>query len=356
MILIKKYILEGGSIFNLIKRNFHDNDEKDNKISFANTIEFSKKILEKLDYIPKFFDKVKNKKFLYTSNITTMQLNIGKICNLSCKHCHIEAGPHRKEFMSKELMQECLFVFKKHKFKVMDITGGAPEMIPNFEYLVKESAKIADEVIVRTNLCILLEKKYEHLINFYAQNKVTIFCSLPFYTKDITDGVRGIGVYDSSIVVLKKLNEVGYGKTLTLNLVYNPSGAFLPDSQENLEKEYRKKLLEEYNIIFTNLFAITNNPIGRFGMSLYKKNKLKPYMLKLFNAYNEDTVESLMCRTEINVSYDGYIYDCDFNQALDLKINSNKVHISDYKICDFKKRKIVVGNHCYGCTAGAGSS
>ena len=149
---------------------------------------------------------------------------------------------------------------------------------------------------------------------------------------------------------------MGYGKELPLNLVYNPDGAFLPDSQESLETEYRKKLLDEYGIIFTNLFTITNNPIGRFGMRLYKKDKLKNYMLKLFNAYNEDTVEFLMCRNEINVSYDGYIFDCDFNQALDLKINSDKVHISDYKNCDFPNRKIALGNHCYGCTAGAGSS
>ncbi|WP_288868163.1 arsenosugar biosynthesis radical SAM (seleno)protein ArsS [uncultured Parvimonas sp.] len=312
--------------------------------------------MESLNYIPKFFEKVENKKFLYTSSMDIMQLNIGKICNLACKHCHVEAGPHRKEYMKKEIMDDCLYVFKKHNFKVMDITGGAPEMMPNFEYLVEESGKIAKEVIVRTNLTILLDEKYSHLIDFYAKNRVTIFCSLPFYTKEITDGVRGVGVYEDSIEVLKKLNAVGYGKELPLNLVYNPDGAFLPDSQESLETEYRKKLLDEYEIIFTNLFTITNNPIGRFGMRLYKKDKLKNYMLKLFNAYNEDTVEFLMCRNEINVSYDGYIFDCDFNQALDLKINSDKVHISDYKNCDFPKRKIALGNHCYGCTAGAGSS
>lgn len=312
--------------------------------------------MECLNYIPKFFEKVENKKFLYTSSMDTMQLNIGKICNLACKHCHVEAGPHRKEYMKKEIMDDCLYVFKKHNFKVMDITGGAPEMMPNFEYLVEESRKIAKEVIVRTNLTILLDEKYSHLIDFYAKNRVTIFCSLPFYTKEITDGVRGVGVYEDSIEVLKKLNAVGYGKELALNLVYNPDGAFLSDSQESLETEYRKKLLDEYGIIFTNLFTITNNPIGRFGMRLYKKDKLKNYMLKLFNAYNEDTVEFLMCRNEINVSYDGYIFDCDFNQALDLKINSDKVHISDYKNCDFPKRKIALGNHCYGCTAGAGSS
>lgn len=312
--------------------------------------------MECLNYIPKFFEKVENKKFLYTSSMDTMQLNIGKICNLACKHCHVEAGPHRKEYMKKDIMDDCLYVFKKHNFKVMDITGGAPEMMPNFEYLVEESRKIAKEVIVRTNLTILLDEKYSHLIDFYAKNRVTIFCSLPFYTKEITDGVRGVGVYEDSIEVLKKLNAVGYGKELALNLVYNPDGAFLPDSQESLETEYRKKLLDEYGIIFTNLFTITNNPIGRFGMRLYKKDKLKNYMLKLFNAYNEDTVEFLMCRNEINVSYDGYIFDCDFNQALDLKINSDKVHISDYKNCDFPKRKIALGNHCYGCTAGAGSS
>lgn len=285
-----------------------------------------------------------------------MQLNIGKICNLCCKHCHVQAGPHRKEYMSKEIMDDCLFVFKKHNFKTMDITGGAPEMIPNFEYLVTQSRKIAKDVIVRTNLCILLQEKYRHLIEFYKDNKVTIFCSLPFYTKETTDGIRGEGVYDSSIEVLKKLNSVGYGKDLTLNLVYNPDGAFLPDSQKYLENEYRKKLSEKYGIVFNNLFTITNNPIGRFGMSLYKKNHLKSYMLKLFNAYNEDTVEFLMCRNEINVSYDGYIFDCDFNQAIDLKINSNKIHISDYKNHNFSKRKIALGNHCYACTAGAGSS
>lgn len=348
--------MEGDIIFNLIKRNFKQEEKVEKKISFSNQIEFSRKVLETLDYIPKFFKKVKNKDFLYTTDINVMQLNIGKICNLCCKHCHVEAGPHRKEFMKKEIMDDCLYVFKKHKFKIMDITGGAPEMMPNFEYIVKESCKIAKEVIVRTNLSILLDEKYMHLIDFYAKHKVTIVCSLPFYTKDITDSVRGEGVYESSIEVLKKLNSVGYGKNLTLNLVYNPDGAFLPDAQENLENIYREKLLNEYGIVFNNLFTITNNPIGRFGMRLYKKDKLKAYMLKLFNAYNEDTIESLMCRNEINVSFDGYIFDCDFNQALDLKIDSKFNHISYYRENNFEKRKIVTGNHCYGCTAGAGSS
>lgn len=312
--------------------------------------------MECIDYIPKFFDTVKNKEFLYTSSMDVMQLNIGKICNLACKHCHVEAGPHRTEHMSKQTMDDCLYVFKKHHFKVMDITGGAPEMIPHFEYLVEEARKIAKEVIVRTNLCILLQDKYKHLIDFYAKHRVTIFCSLPFYTKEITDGVRGVGVYEGSISVLKQLNAVGYGTALPLNLVYNPDGAFLPMSQECLENKYRKQLLEEYGIVFTNLFTITNNPIGRFGISLYKKDKLQLYMQKLINAYNEDTVQNLMCRNEINVSYDGYIYDCDFNQAIDLKIHADKVHISDYKNCNFIKRKIAIGNHCYACTAGAGSS
>lgn len=285
-----------------------------------------------------------------------MQLNIGKICNLACKHCHVEAGPQRKEYMKRDIMDDCLYVFEKHNFKVMDITGGAPEMVPDFEYLVSKSSKIAKEVIVRTNLSILLDDKYKHLIDFYAENKVTIFCSLPFYTKEITDGVRGLGVYDSSIEVLRKLNKVGYGKELTLNLVYNPNGAFLPSSQGCLEAEYKEKLFLEYGIVFNNLFVITNNPIGRFGITLYKKDKLENYMTKLYNAYNEDTIEFLMCRNEINVSYDGYIFDCDFNQAINLKINSEKKHIRDYRDNYFKKRKIVTGNHCYGCTAGAGSS
>ena len=303
-----------------------------------------------------FEDKVEEKDFLYTKeNLSTMQINVGKLCNLACTHCHMEAGPNREEVMSKDVIDSCMRVFKRNCMSTIDITGGAPEMNPDFKYLLSESLKLADKVIVRTNLTILLEPEYEDLLKIYVDNKIELFASLPCYTEDNTDKVRGKGVFEKSVKVLKILNDLGYGKKddLVLNLVYNPGGAFLPPKQEVLTEDYRKILKENYDIVFTNLFAITNNPVGRFGESLKRENKYDEYMTLLEEKFNPQAVENMMCRDQVSVSWDGYIYDCDFNQTIDLKSESpNFIKKTD----KLNKRKIRVKNHCYACTAGAGSS
>ncbi|EJE7235525.1 radical SAM/Cys-rich domain protein [Clostridium sporogenes] len=318
----------------------------------------NKSYLEKLDCIPSFESKVTNKDFCKTNkSLTTMQINIGKLCNLACKHCHVEAGPSRTEIMNLETMKDCLQVFKENNFSILDITGGAPEMNPNFEWLVKEAIKIGAKVIVRSNLVILREEKYKHLLEFYAENKVEVVCSLPYYSAKDADRQRGEGVFNESINILKKLNKLGYGKdeSLVLNLVYNPGGAFLPPPQECLELEYKQKLKKEYEITFNNLFTITNNPVGRFGAFLKRSNNLEGYMERLSNNFNSSTVENMMCRNQLSIAWDGKLYDCDFNQTLGWTVNG-KNHISMLKGNPIEKRQISLGNHCYACTAGSGSS
>lgn len=304
-----------------------------------------------------FKDKVGNDELLRTKkNPSTFQVNIGKLCNISCNHCHVEAGPNRTEVMDLETMDYCLKVFENNGFKTMDITGGAPEMNPNFRYFLDKAIKIAEKVIVRTNLVILTEDGYLDLPKHFADNRVELVASLPCYTEDNTDAMRGKGVFEKSIVALKTLNSLGYGSQddLVLNLVYNPGGAFLPPCQELLTEDYRKRLLEDHGIVFTNLFTITNNPLGRFKRSLEYNNKLDEYMQLLEDNFNPSTVENMMCRDQISVSWDGYIYDCDFNQMIDMKANLDKVHISE--VDSIFIRNIKTGNHCYACTAGAGSS
>ncbi|HDK7167742.1 TPA: arsenosugar biosynthesis radical SAM protein ArsS [Clostridium botulinum] len=318
----------------------------------------NKNYLEKLDCIPSFESKVTNKDFCKTNkSLIIMQINIGKLCNLACKHCHVEAGPSRTEIMNLETMKDCLQVFKENNFSILDITGGAPEMNPNFEWLVKEAIKIGAKVIVRSNLVILREEKYKHLLEFYADNKVEVVCSLPYYSAKDADRQRGDGVFNESINILKKLNKLGYGKdeSLVLNLVYNPGGAFLPPPQESLELEYKQKLKKEYEITFNNLFTITNNPVGRFGAFLKRSNNLEGYMERLSNNFNSSTVENMMCRNQLSIAWDGKLYDCDFNQTLGWTVNG-KNHISMLKGNPIEKRQISLGNHCYACTAGSGSS
>ncbi|MGO5073823.1 arsenosugar biosynthesis radical SAM (seleno)protein ArsS [Clostridium sporogenes] len=318
----------------------------------------NKSDLEKLDCIPSFESKVTNKDFCKTNkSLTTMQINIGKLCNLTCRHCHVEASPNRTEIMNLETMKDCLQVFKENNFSILDITGGAPEMNPNLEWLIKEAIKIGAKVIVRSNLVILREEKYKHLLEFYAENKVEVVCSLPYYSAKNADRQRGEGVFNESINILKKLNKLGYGKdeSLVLNLVYNPGGAFLPPSQESLELEYKQKLKNEYGITFNNLFTITNNPVGRFGAFLKRSNNLEGYMERLSNSFNSSTVENMMCRNQLSIAWDGKLYDCDFNQTLGWTVNG-KNHISMLKGHPIEKRQISLGNHCYACTAGNGSS
>jgi len=289
------------------------------------------------------------------------QVNIGKMCNQTCRHCHVDAGPDRKEIMTKETMQQCIEVLKNNcVFKTVDITGGAPELNSNFRWFVEEIAKLKRKIIVRCNLTIILaNKKYYDLPHFYKKYNVEVVSSLPFYSKDRTDRQRGNGVFDDSIKALQMLNEVGYGKDetgLILNLVYNPAGAFLSPSQKALERDYKEALKKNFEVEFNNLFVITNMPISRYLDYLLNSGNYESYMEKLVNAYNPVAAANVMCRNTLSVGWDGYLYDCDFNQMLELKVNCDSRHISNFNSEVLSDREIIVGQHCYGCTAGSGSS
>ena len=298
---------------------------------------------------------------LKPTGVEIFQVNVGKMCNQTCRHCHVDAGPDRDEIMTRETMQHCIDVLKAYpQLRTVDITGGAPEMNPCFRWFVEEISTLGKHIIVRCNLTIILaNKKYHDLPQFYKLHNIEVVSSLPFYTQDRTDRQRGIGVFEDSIKALQLLNETGYGKKgtgLVLNLVYNPAGAFLPPSQQSLEKEYKQALMERYNIEFNNLFAITNLPINRFLDYLLQSENYESYMEKLVNAYNPVAAANVMCRNTISIGWDGCLYDCDFNQMLELKVDCTKSHISNFNIGDLNNRKIIVGQHCYGCTAGSGSS
>lgn len=303
-----------------------------------------------------FIEKIDNS-CKRTSSISTLQVNLGKVCNLTCTHCHVNAGPNRSEIMSKETVNQIVEVLKKFSFKVLDITGGEPTMNPHLKHLIENARKHVDTIMVRTNLVILKDKDYIDYIDFYAKNKVTLVASLPCYTIENTDAMRGDGTFTNSISVLKKLNELGYGieEDLQLNLVYNPGGAFLPGSQKELEKDYKKILEEKYGLQFNNLFTITNLPLGRFAQDLKRENSFEGYMNLLEDKYNEEAANNIMCRSQISVDYRGGIYDCDFNQILGLQANGPET-LNELLKGESLDREIVFENHCYGCTAGAGSS
>jgi radical SAM/Cys-rich protein len=298
---------------------------------------------------------------LTPTGIEIFQVNVGKMCNQVCKHCHVDAGPDRKEIMTRQTMQLCLDVLSHSSIKTVDLTGGAPEMNPDFRWFVGEIKKLGKHIIVRCNLTIILaNKKYNNLPEFFKQHNIEIASSLPFYTADRTDRQRGNGVFEDSIKALQMLNEVGYGKEATdliLNLVYNPAGAFLPPSQPTLQKEYKEALKTKFNIEFNNLFAITNMPISRYLDYLLQSGNYEKYMEKLTAAFNPSAAAGVMCRNTISVGWDGFLYDCDFNQMLEMKVTSRtSQHLSQFDINGLNKREIVVNQHCYGCTAGAGSS
>lgn len=307
--------------------------------------------------VPRFDERV-GYKLKTKEKIDTLQLNITRTCNLACKHCHLSCHPNREEDMSKEVADECIKLLKAYDFNTVDITGGAPEMSGVFKYLVEEASKLGKKVMIRSNLTIYNNQGYENIPEFLSKNKIDIIASLPFYEKDKTDKMRGMGVFHDSIKVLKRLNELGYGKNpdLQLNLVYNPSGAMIPQSEEELEAVYRTKLLEEYDIVFNDLFAITNSPIGNFGRWLDKSRNLDRYMKRLYSSFNDFVVEDLMCRSTLSVDYDGTIHDCDFNLSLGMGVRTQNKTIFDIDHKDLENRQIVTANHCYSCTAGAGSS
>ena len=292
------------------------------------------------------------------AELLVFQINVGKICNQACSHCHVDASPKRTETMRFDTAKKCMEIVEKvGSIKTIDITGGAPEINQHFKYLVETSKKLGKHVIDRCNLTILEEKGYEYLYDFLFHHQVEIIASLPHYSSMRTDQQRGKGVFDVSIKVLKKLNAMGYGKKkeLPLNLVYNPTGAFLSGSQTQLESEFKENLLKKYGIVFNHLYCINNMPISRFLASLVKRNKLEDYMQTLVSAFNLKTLDNLMCRHQVSVGYEGSLYDCDFNQMLEIKA-SPVGHIDDWESEAIGNRFIKVANHCYGCTAGAGSS
>ncbi|MFT7900162.1 arsenosugar biosynthesis radical SAM (seleno)protein ArsS [Tenacibaculum ascidiaceicola] len=313
--------------------------------------------------LPTFAKKLKetNQFPLRPKKLEILQINLGYMCNQVCAHCHVDAGPDRKEIMTKETMEQCLEVIRTTGAHTLDLTGGAPEMNPNFRWFVEEASKAGiKDFIVRSNLTIIkANKKYYDLPEFFKKHNVHVVSSMPHWTRGKTDKQRGDGVFDKSIEALKMLNAVGYGiegTGLQLDLVYNPSGAFLPGDQAALESDFKKALKEDFNIVFNSLFAITNLPISRFLDYLIASENYEDYMYSLVEAYNPMAVENVMCTNTLSVSWDGYLYDCDFNQMLNLKVASKSQHISEYNEALLQNRNIIINQHCYGCTAGAGSS
>lgn len=332
-----------------------------NKISIA---ENQISILEdSKTFIPSFSEKLNEIGLhpLQPSSLEILQINLGKMCNQTCEHCHVDAGPDRKEIMTRETMRLCLEAIKHSSVNTIDLTGGAPEMNPDFQWFVWQISNLGKKIIVRSNLTILVSNnKFRAFPEFFKEHKVVVISSLPCYTKENTDHQRGSGVFNKSIEALKILNGIGYGKEggeLELHLVYNPNGAFLPPPQKKLEEDYKRELSEHFGIVFNNLYTITNLPISRFLDSLLVTGKYEKYMETLANAFNPAAVHGVMCRNTVSVSWDGYLYDCDFNQMLELKVAKGAPqHIRDFNNKNLSERNIVVRQHCYGCTAGAGSS
>lgn len=297
---------------------------------------------------------------LRASGIEVLQVNLGKLCNQTCRHCHVDAGPDRREVMSRETVDECLAALQRSAIPILDITGGAPELNPHFRYLVNEARQMGRRVIDRSNLTILLAPGFADLPKFLARQEVEVVASLPCYLEVNCDLQRGSGVFQRSLEALRRLNECGYGQSessLSLTLVYNPLGPSLPPVESKLEADYRRELRERYAVEFTRLITITNMPISRFLDDLLASGKYESYMRTLVEAFNPATVEAVMCRTTLSVDWQGRLFDCDFNQMLDLELDSGlPSHIRDFDFVELATRQIVTRRHCFGCTAGAGSS
>jgi len=291
-------------------------------------------------------------------SLKTLQVNLGYKCNQSCLHCHVNASPKRTEMMNKHTIDEVISFSYQNNVGTVDLTGGAPEMNQYFEYMIKKLREKNIHIIDRCNLTILEEKGMSRMIDFLAEHEVEIVASLPCYKDINVDAQRGKGVFTKSIKALQRLNKKGYGmnKKLMLNLVYNPQGAELPPKQTELELEYKSYLLENYNILFNNLFTITNMPINRFGSTLISKKMFHTYMDLLKSTFSQIAKENVMCRNLLSIDYEGYVYDCDFNQMLGIDISNKKTHITDIKKDELVNKIIATGDHCYGCTAGSGSS
>ncbi|PYJ64139.1 MAG: radical SAM protein [Verrucomicrobia bacterium] len=294
-----------------------------------------------------------------------LQVNVGKLCNLTCMHCHVNAGPKRKEIMARKTIDRIIDWLARTDVPTVDLTGGAPEMIPDFRYFIEQVKSLLPHrhIIDRCNLTILLERGYEDLAAFLARNEVEIVASMPCYTPENVNAQRGEGVFEGSIAALQVLNSLGYGidPDLLLHLIYNPVGAFLPPSQNELEADYKRELKKHFGIVFNNLYTLTNLPIGRFASYLWHNNKLDEYMELLIQAFNPATIDGLMCRNTISVGWRGEVYDCDFNQQLGMQWSrcngGNKpMFLWDVDPDSLQDRQIMTGDHCFGCTAGAGSS
>jgi radical SAM/Cys-rich protein len=304
-------------------------------------------------------EQVTGSKHLHAAGIDVLQINVGLTCDLACVHCHLACSPKRTETMDWPTMERVIEIGERADIKLADITGGAPELNPNFRRLVKALRSRNREVQVRTNLTVLLKPGMEDMPEFYRDHEVQLAASLPCYIEENVRAQRGLHVYNESIEVIRRLNAVGYGKDprLALDLVYNPGGPVLPPSQKSLEANYRQILGERFGLYFSELLTITNMPIGRFKDTLRRKGQDQIYMTMLRDSFNGATIDGLMCRHQINIGWDGTIYDCDFNQALSLPVaHGTPDHVNRIDLATFPTRRIVTGEHCFGCTAGTGSS
>jgi radical SAM/Cys-rich protein len=297
---------------------------------------------------------------LRASGIEVLQVNVGKLCNQTCRHCHVDAGPTRKEIMTRETAELVVEVLRRHPIPAVDITGGAPELNSNFEYLVGEARALGRRVIDRCNLTVFYVEGKGHLPEFLRAQQVEITASLPCYLEKNVEAQRGKGVFSKSIEALQRLNCLGYGQPgtgLVLNLVYNPIGPSLPPPQKDLEDAYRQQLGDRYGIVFNNLYTLTNMPISRFLADLVHHGNYKQYMELLVQKFNPGTVKGLMCRSLLSVGWDGTLYDCDFNQMLEMPLNHGRPnHLGEFDAYALARREIRTGTHCFGCTAGSGSS
>jgi len=296
---------------------------------------------------------------LHGFNLEILQVNLGLKCNQECRHCHLEASPQRMEMMNWSTMERVLKAAKEIPCQLVDLTGGSPELNPHFRSFVASLRQAGHPVQARTNLTVLQEPDMKDMPEFLRHNQVQLVASLPCYLEENVCAQRGKGVYEKSIAAIKRLNRLGYGSrpALTLNLVYNPGGPFLPPPQAALEEDYRRELEERFGIFFTHLFTITNMPLGRFRSELAKQDRERSYLQMLRTSFNPQTIPKLMCRHQISVSWNGTLYDCDFNMALGLPVNHGAPdHIRSFRPSDLMERRIVTGNHCFACTAGPGSS
>jgi len=327
------------------------------------------RLLSEADEHPTFEEKLKQHGLgtLTAGPVEILQVNVGKLCNMTCRHCHVDAGPDRREMMDRETADACLRFLEHSGAHTLDLTGGAPEMNPQFQHLVTSARRLGAHVIDRCNLTILTTPKFRDIPEFLAEHQVEIVASLPCYLEENTDKQRGDGTFRRSIEALLRLNELGYGRPgspLSLTLVYNPVGPSLPPEQKSLEEAYRQQLRSRYGVEFTRLFTITNMPISRFLEDLVEQGRFDEYLMKIVQAFNPAAVEGLMCRNTLSIGWDGRLYDCDFNQMLGLEVDGSIPN----NICDLTQpevttrrpmaamgRPVVVNRHCFGCTAGAGS-